>query len=111
MLRTRDRMHDLFARSETPERSESEAGRLVEQVNRVEKQAMLLLAALRSIYVALGAFAAATLVTLLGAGIVPFPGALWFRLLAGLGLLLGFLGVGGIVVGCLKLFQATQLSL
>ena len=111
MLRTRDRMHDMFARSETPERSESEAVRLVEQVNRVEKQAMLLLGALRSIYVALGAFAAATLVTLLGAGIVSFPGTLWFSLLAGLGLLLGFLGVAGIVVGCLKLFQATQLSL
>src|SRR5438034_4319556 len=106
MLRTRDRMHELFARSETPEHSESEAARLVEQVNRVEKQAMLLLGALRSIYVALGAFAAATLVTLLGAGIVSFPGALWFSLLAGLGLLLGFLGVAGIVVGCLKLFQA-----
>src|SRR5882672_2072355 len=111
MLRTRDRMHDLFARSETPERSESEAARMVEQVNRVEKQALLLLRALHSIYVALGAFAAATLVTLLGAGLVPFQGALWFRVLAGLGLVLGFVGVGGLVFGSASLFQATQLSL
>lgn len=111
MLRTRDRMHELFAASEKSDRSEDEATRLVTQVNRVEKQAILLLGALRSIYVALGSFAAATLVTLLGAGLVPFSGALWFRALAGLGLLLGFLGVGGIVFGCLHLFQATQLSL
>jgi type IV secretory pathway TrbD component len=111
MLRTRDRMHELFSSSEAGERSESEGARLVGQVNRVEKQAMLLLGALRSIYVALGAFAAATLVTLLGAGVAPFPGAIWFNALAGLGLLLGFLGVGGLVLGCVKLFQATQLSL
>ena len=83
----------------------------VEQVDRVEKQAILLLRALRSIYVALGAFSGATLVTLLGAGIAPFHGALWFRLLAGLGLALGFVGVGGLVFGSLNLFQATQLSL
>src|SRR6267143_827617 len=70
MLRTRDRMHELFAKSEAGGHSEAEAARLVEQVNRVEKQALLLLRALHSIYVALGAFAAATLVTLLGAGLV-----------------------------------------
>jgi hypothetical protein len=111
MLRTRDRMHELFAKSEAGGHSEVEAARLVEQVNRVEKQALLLLRALHSIYVALGAFAAATLVTLLGAGLVPFQGALWFRVLAGLGLVLGFVGVGGLVFGSASLFQATQLSL
>ena len=111
MLRTRDRMHELFAKSEAGGHSEPEAVRLVEQVNRVEKQAVLLLRALHSIYVALGAFAAATLVTLLGAGLAPFQGALWFRVLAGLGLALGFVGVGGLVFGSASLFQATQLSL
>src|SRR5712691_6565238 len=63
MLRTRDRMHELFDKSEAGEYPESEGVRLIEQVNRVEKQAVLLLRALRSIYVALGAFGAATLVT------------------------------------------------
>jgi hypothetical protein len=111
MLRTRDRMHELFARSEAGGQSEAEAARLVAQVNRVEKQAVLLLRALHSIYVALGAFAAATLVTLLGAALVSFQGAFWFRMLAGLGLALGFVGVGGLVFGSVNLFQATQLSL
>jgi hypothetical protein len=111
MLRTRDRMSELFAKSETKASSEEERGRMVEQVNRVEGQALLLLGALGRIYMALGAFAAATLVTLLGAGLAHFQDALWFRLLTGLALVLGFIGVGGLVLGSLNLFRATQLSL
>ena len=111
MLRTRDRMHELFAKSEAGAQSGENAARLIQQVNRVEKQAALLLRALHSIYVALAAFASATLVTLLGAGVASFQGALWLHLLAALGVVLGFIGVGGIVLGCASLFQATQLSL
>src|SRR5881296_1939914 len=81
MLRTRDRMSELFAKSETKGASAEERGRMVEQVDRVEAQAILLLSALGRIYMALGAFAAATLVTLLGAGLAHFQDALWFRLL------------------------------
>jgi hypothetical protein len=111
MLRTRDRMHELFAKSEKGGLSEPDAAHLIEQVNRVERQAVLLLRALRSIYVALGAFAGATLVTLLGAVLAPFLGALWFRVVAGLGLVLGLMGVSSLVSGSASLFQATQLSL
>ena len=111
MLRTRDRMHELFAKSEAGKASEQEAARLIEQVDRVESQAALLLRALRCIYVALAAFACATLVTLLGAGVASFQGALWLHVLAGLGVALGLVGVGGLVFGCVSLFRATQLSL
>jgi hypothetical protein len=111
MLRTRDRMTELFGKFEAGGKSAEESARLVEQVNRVEKQAALLLRALLSIYVALGAFISATLVTLLGAGLAQFEGQIWFHLMAGLGLLLGFVGVGGLVTGCANLFRATQLSL
>src|ERR1044071_4972890 len=65
MLRTRERMQELFGQSETS--TEFRGARFVEQANRVENQAVLLLGAMRAIYVALGAFAAASLVTLLGA--------------------------------------------
>src|SRR5258707_12155239 len=63
MLRTRDSMRDLLAKSEAGGQTEVQAQRLVAHVNRVERQAALLLQALRSIYIALGAFASATLVT------------------------------------------------
>jgi len=111
MFRTRDRMHELLAKSEAGDLPEAEAAYLLEQVNRVERQAVRLLRALHSIYVALGAFAAATLVTLLGEGLAPFWGALWFRAMAGLGIALGLVGVGGLVFGSVKLFGATRMSL
>lgn len=111
MFRTRDRMHELLAKSEAHDLSEAEAARLLEQVDRVERQAVLLLRALHSIYVALGAFAAATLVTLLGEGLAPFWGASWFRAMAGLGIALGLVGVGGLAFGSVKLFTATRMSL
>src|SRR5258706_14162995 len=56
MLRTRDRMQELFAKSETSNLSDEQAALLVDQVNRVEIQGGLLLRALHSIYLALGAF-------------------------------------------------------
>jgi hypothetical protein len=52
----------------------------------------------------------ATLITLLGAGIAPFGGSNWFRLFAGLGLLLGIVGVCRIVLGCGYLFRSTRVS-
>jgi hypothetical protein len=65
MLRTRDRMHWLLKESADPATSRDE--KFVEKADRVEQQASLLLRALHWIYVALGAFAAAGLVTPLGA--------------------------------------------
>jgi hypothetical protein len=65
MLRTRERMHEMFRESENA--TLSRGANFLDQVNRVERQAFLLLSAMRWIYVSLGAFAAASLVTLLGA--------------------------------------------
>jgi hypothetical protein len=107
MVRAHDRMHGFFAKSEAGELSEF----FLAQVDRVEKQAALLLRALHSIYVALAAFACATLVTLLGAALLSIAGATWIRIFAGMGVALGFVGIGGLVVGCLNLFRATYLSI
>jgi hypothetical protein len=109
MLRTRERMQELFAQSEGS--AEFRGARFVEQANRVERQAVLLLSAMRAIYVALGAFAAASLVTLLGAVLGPWETAMITRVIVGGGLLLGFAGVAGLVLGCVNLFRATRLSM
>jgi hypothetical protein len=111
MLRTRDRMHELFLESQAGGQSDEEQTRLTAVTDRVEKQATLLLTALHSIYLALAAFASATLVTLLGAGVANFQAGIWVHLMAVLGLLLGFFGAGGLVFGCANLFRATQISL
>src|SRR2546423_322558 len=51
MLRTRDRMRELYLQSEGGKQLEPEASRLfIDQVNRVERQGVLLLRGLRAIY-------------------------------------------------------------
>jgi len=111
MLRTRDAMHELFTESKAGGQTAEERNHLREVTDRVETQAALLLTALRSIYFALAAFASATLVTLLGAGVASLANGFWVHPLALLGLLLGFFGAGGLVTGCISLFRATRLSL
>ena len=109
MLRTRERMHELYAESEGAAQSRRED--FIEQVNRVERQAVLLLSAMRWIYLALGSFAAASLVTLLGALSGAGGSSAIVNLIIGAGLLLGLAGVAGLVGGSVRLFHATQLSL
>ncbi len=109
MLRTRERMHDMYAESEAA--AKFCGANFVEQVNRVERQAVLLLRALRWVYVSLGAFAAASLVTLLGAVSGQLGDETLLRIVVATGLLLGVLGVVGLVGGCVNLLRATQLSL
>src|ERR1041384_8192915 len=109
MLRARERMHELYAESEAT--TELREAKFMEQVGRVEKQAVLLLGALRWIYTALGAFAAASLVTLLGAVAGQLGNEALLIVIVSAGLLLGFLGVAALICGCLNLLRATQLSL
>lgn len=81
------------------------------QMNRVEQQAILLLSGLRAVYVALGAFVSASLVSIVGAG---FAARDWHpaaEIMMVAGLACGFIGAGSIVWACVRLFHATRLSL
>lgn len=108
MLRTRDAMAQLLRRSEGHNLTGEDADRMVAQVNRTEKQAGLLLGALGAIYLALGSFSGATLVTLIGAAMAEFG---FKPYLAYVGVGLGAFGVVFVIIGSLRLFQATQLSI
>jgi len=58
-------------------------------------------------HLALGAFSGATIVTLLGAGLVFYQGAPWFDAMpCGVGA--GRLGAGCLIFGSVRLFWATQ---
>jgi hypothetical protein len=107
MLPTRRRMTHLVEKLEQGNLTQQSRAHLIEHANRVKTQAELLLRALYSIYLALGAFAIATLVTLLGAVLAAYRESLWFNALTGLAILLGVAGVGGLVLGSVRLFQAT----
>lgn len=109
LIRTRDSMHQLLTESENTVRPQR--ANFIAHVNRVERQALLLLSALHFIYVGLGAFVSATLVTLLGAVVGESGNEFAMKAVIGLGLLLGVVGVAGLVGGCVNLFHATQISL
>jgi hypothetical protein len=109
MLRARERMHQLFTESQTG--AFATETKFLEQVSRVERQGLLLLKALHGIYIAISAFAAASLVTLIGAGAGQLGNQMLMHVIVTLGLLLGFAGVGGLIAGCINLFKATKLSL
>jgi hypothetical protein len=111
LLRTRERMASLYDKSETQELPDAESTHLVDQVDRVERQAMLLLGSMRAIYVALGAFAAATLVTLFGAVTEHLHAATTSRVLTQIGMALGTLGVCALIAGSVNLFRATRISI
>ena len=110
MLATREAMTRLVVAFRSHEFQEAEGSSVDEHVTRIESQAKHLLDALHSIYLALGAFSAATLFTLIGAALIPFQGAIWFDALAFLGLALGAMGVGCLILGSVRLFQTTKLS-
>ena len=111
-LRASDRMRALAKRlSDEPSESEEAAG-LAVQVDRVEKQAFFLLEGLKAAYVALGSFATASLVSLIGATTGAFPiSRVYSQVTIGFALLAGLAGVTAMVWGSLRLFHATQLSM
>lgn len=111
MLRIHDTVSDLLAHTEASGLQAPKDPRIVEVVNRVEAQARLLITALNTVYLALGSFSGATLVTLVGVALFPLLGTRWYTCLAFLGVALGTIGVVCLIISSLRLFQATQLSL
>jgi hypothetical protein len=83
----------------------------VRQLNRSERRAQILLQALRAFYLALGNFATAALVSLIGASLATSAHHLIFRVALILALITGVIGVGSLVVGCFMLVHETRLAL
>jgi hypothetical protein len=80
------------------------------QLRRAERRAELILRALTSCYTSLGSFAAASLISLLGAVFGEQYMAVSFAV-RGLALGIGLVGVGGLVFGCSLLIRETRITL
>jgi len=80
-------------------------------MDRIERQAMLLLVGLRYIYAALGSFVLTSLVSIFGAALASHQAHPWDNLMMVMALIIGMIGAGAIVMGCISLFRATRLSL
>lgn len=109
-LRAGERLRVVAEELEKATEPEERAWRLV-HVNRIERQAVLLLHALRSVYVALGSFVSGSLVTILGAAVASQNLHPADMVIMALGLLVGVVGAGAVVFSCVTLFRATRLSM
>jgi hypothetical protein len=109
-LRAGERLRALAKELEETTDPDGRAWRLV-HIGRIEKQAVLLLGALRSAYLALGAFVSTSLVSIVGAAFAAKAIHPVDEILIILGLAIGFVGAGSLVWACVHLFRATRLSM
>ena len=111
-LRASERMRAVAEQLETIDAGTPDETMVLVQVERIERQAIWLLSALRCSYVALGAFAAASLISLVGAALGSLAGLHGFSLGSlVVALLSGAVGVGALMWGCGHLFNATRISM
>ena len=110
-LRASDRMRSLSSQLENPALPRHLRELLVRQVTRVERQGVLLLNALRAIYLALGCFAGATMISIVGAVFASVAVGLGVRATIALGFAAGLVGVGSLIFGAANLLHATRISL
>src|SRR5215510_5996646 len=80
-------------------------------IERLEKRAVLLVRAMSFFYTAIGAFAAASLVSLFGASLAGSRYNLPFTVIAGISFVVGVVGFLGLALGCSLLVRETRLAL
>jgi Protein of unknown function (DUF2721) len=83
----------------------------VNHLSRLETRGAMLVRALSFFYIAIGSFAAASLVSILGAILGSTQYRLPFEAVAGIGFVAGTIGFVGLSVGCTLLVQETRLAL
>jgi hypothetical protein len=111
LARAVDRARELAKQLEgaTPGADGSESTRRLDELSAVEQRAVMLLGALRSFYVGLGAFAAATLVSLLGAVFIRLSSPIVLGLeVAAVGA--GAVAVAALVHGSILLVRETRIA-
>jgi hypothetical protein len=108
LARAVDRARELSRQIEAP--GEHDDPRLLRELTITEERAVLLLRVLRSFYIALGAFALATLVSLVGAVLAVVSSGPAVRALEVLGLLAGGAAVGALIHGSSLLIRETRMA-
>ncbi|WP_373652394.1 MULTISPECIES: DUF2721 domain-containing protein [unclassified Schlesneria] len=111
LARSVDRARELSKQLEETTRYESEdAQRRLREVNAAKRRALLLLHALRSLYLALGAFASSAFVSLLGAVTAPAQLAVLVITMEIAAVIAGMVAVGAMVYGTVLLLRETKIA-
>jgi hypothetical protein len=109
-LRAGERLRVLAAELQAATAEDERAWRLA-HINRIERQAVLLLGALRAEYTALGSFVSASLISIIGAGLAAQQLNRFAEVMIVLALAVGVIGAVSLILGCMHLLSATRLSM
>lgn len=111
LARAVDRARELSKQLEqTTNFDTPEPQRRLRELAAAERRALLLLRGLRSFYVALGAFALAAIVSLLGAVMASIPLTHLVYSLEVVGVTAGLVAVGAMIYGSVRLLQETRIA-
>jgi len=111
LARVVDRTRQIAREIHGAQPGDATAQMWVSHLSRMEKRGGLLVRAMSFFYGAVGAFAGASLISILGAALAESPYRLPFELVAGTGVVAGGAGFVGLVVGCVLLVTETRLAL
>lgn len=111
IARVIDRTRVLYAELERMQAETPAYQSRVRQIDRLRTRAQLLFRALRILYAALGSFAAAALITVLGSALAYYDVVFGFHFTAVLGLAIGGFAVGSLVYGSSLLVREIRLAL
>ena len=110
LARAIDRGKELARQLEdTSDFSSPDSVRRLRELATAEKRSLMILSALQSFYVAIGGFACATFVSLIGAILVPMAIGAVVRVVEGLALLVGLVAVAALVHGSAVLVRETRI--
>jgi len=111
LARAVDRARELSRELESTEDLAAEcAARPLAELAANETRSLMLLRALQSFYGGLSGFAAAAIISLVGAVLAPFQFAWIVQILEVITLLVGFFAVGSLVHGAVMLLRETRLA-
>lgn len=109
LARATDRARELARQlEETTDASTPQAARRLRELTSAERRTLMLLAALRSVYVALGGFASATLFSLLSLALSALAATAFASAVSLVGLAAGLAALAAIVHGSIMLVRETR---
>jgi hypothetical protein len=108
--RARELARQLEGPDQAPPQGDDETSRRLHELSVAEERSMLLLRVLQSFYIALGGFALATLMSLVGAVLAPINPGVVITVLEMLAVIFGGLAVAALVHGSVLLVRETNLA-
>ncbi|HEY7405912.1 MAG TPA: DUF2721 domain-containing protein [Candidatus Angelobacter sp.] len=111
LARVVDRTRQLVRELHGAEADKATKDLWVSHLGRLEQRGALLVRAMSFFYGSIGCFAAASIVSLLGASVVSYQNKVIFEIIVGVSFIAGTVGFVGLAVGCSFLVNETRIAL